>query len=241
MSKWEVQETTGHPIHRGATITEQVYRYLRDAIVKGELKPGERLVEQVIAEELGLSKTPVREAITRLEREGLVTTLPQRRSEVRRLSEKDVEDLMELRALLEAFAAKKAAERCDEESLAELEGCLAAMEEALADGDLERYKSEDLAFHELILEKAGSQLLAQVLARIRNQISLVMSTSVQVPGRPQASLAEHRAILQAIQARCGEETEDLTRAHLEATAETIRRAWAKKLELLAGMREGEGT
>jgi DNA-binding GntR family transcriptional regulator len=215
-------------IRRAPTFTEQVYAYLLGEIVRGALPPGERLVEQQIAEKLSLSKTPVREAIARLARDGLVTITPQKGAEVQRFDAKDVEDLMELRTVLEGFAAEKAAPRFDEESIQRLEDLVRHMEEAYRRGDLEAYRAADLEFHDLILEKADNRLLSDMVGRVRNQILLVMATSSGEPGRPEASVAEHRAIVAAIRSGVGARTRDEAQAHLAATRAAARAGWARR-------------
>jgi DNA-binding GntR family transcriptional regulator len=215
-------------IRRAPTFTEQVYAYLLGEIVRGALPPGERLVEQAIADKLSLSKTPVREAIARLARDGLVTITPQKGAEVQRFTEKEVEDLMELRTVLEGFAAEKAAPRFTEEDTRDLELLVDQMAEAYHEGDLERYRAADLEFHERILAKADNALLSDVLGRIRNQIALVMATSAMEPGRPEASVSEHRAIIEAIRSGMAARTRDEAKAHLLASTAAARAGFARR-------------
>lgn len=191
-------EKKGTGIITRSSLTEQVYSVLKDWIVNRKLTGGAPLVERTLAEELNVSKTPVREAIARLEKEGLVEGSPGRTMTVRDLTRKEVEDILQLRMVLEGFAAELAA-RCITQTMASsLERLLEKSEVALGAEDLDRYKELDTEFHRGIRAVGGNKKLDEIMEGLENQIRIVMSTSVQLSGRARRSLAEHRAILQAI-------------------------------------------
>lgn len=207
-------------VHR-RTLTEEVYEALKRDILNQQLPRGTRLVESRLAREFGVSKTPVREAISRLEREGLVDFTPHHGAVVSRLSAKEVEDLMGLREALEGYAAEQAASRISDAALAELDALIRQGEEAMQAQDLERYKEVDLKFHRLIQNASGNERLSQMIAGLEDQIRIVMSTSVQLEGRITSSLAEHRAIYDALVRRNAQEASAAARQHIVKAREVI--------------------
>ncbi len=181
------------------------YEQLRQGIVEGRYLPGQRLVEQRIAEDLELSRTPVREALRRLEAEGLVVSERHRGSVVRPVSAGDVEDLYDLRVRLESLAAERAAERATEQDLAELEAAAVEFEVAVDDADdvdgVRRLAAANKRFHDGVLAAARHDRLSRVLAGTVD-IPLVFQALRQY-GRLEhlRSATFHRLVLEAIAAR----------------------------------------
>lgn len=206
---------------RRRTLTEEVYEALKEDILSRRLRRGTRLVESRLAGEFGVSKTPVREAISRLEREGLVDFTPHHGAVVSRLSAKQVEDLMELREALEGFGAEKAATRITAEQLEALDQLVVRGGEALKEGDLERYKEVDLQFHRLIQDASGNERLSMAIAGLEDQIRMVMSTSVQLKGRADSSVEEHRSIYAALERRDPEAAASAARQHIARARDAI--------------------
>ena len=163
----------------GLTIAENAYLPLRDvvfqtlrqAILKGELQPGERLMEIKLAETLGVSRTPIREAIRKLELEGLVVMIPRKGAAVANITEKDTKDVLEVRRTLEMFAVEVACDRITQEQLAQLKDA-AKKFEASKGADLIRIAETDMNFHEIIYEATQNERLVQMLNNLLSIASL---------------------------------------------------------------------
>ncbi|MFN8186375.1 MAG: GntR family transcriptional regulator [Gaiellales bacterium] len=183
-----------------AQLEGRVYERLRDEILSGSLSPGEQLVETRIAEELGVSKTPVREALIRLQRDGLVEIEPYRGAKVLEPSAGDVREILELRALLECEIARELAERRPPEVLAALEGSVAACREAQAAGDRARLLDGLTEFSDVMAEACGNSRMAKLLTDLRGVLLLIGSSSLRAAGRAERSIVEHDRILEAIRA-----------------------------------------
>lgn len=195
-------------------LRELVFETLREAIIQGRLRPGERLMEVQLAEEMGVSRTPVREAIRKLELEGFVVMVPRKGAYVAGISIKDIADVFEVRAALEALAAGLAAERITEEELEELERLLVQAQEASA-RDLQTLVEVDTRFHELIYRASRNQKLIQIITNLADQIQRFRLTSLSRPGRYKDTLEEHKKIVEAISERNVELAQALAREHIE--------------------------
>ncbi len=206
---------------RRKTLTEEVYEAIKDRILRREMKSGERLVEHRLATEFGVSKTPVREAMSRLEKEGLLHLTPHCGAVVARLTATQAANLLDLRELLEGFAAERAAESIDRRRLEALDGLIHDAEAALDENNLERYTDVDIKLHRLVREASGNEELAKVLASIEDQIRIVMSTSVGLDGRARESLAEHRALYRALVRRDGFAAREAAQQHIRRVREAI--------------------
>lgn len=195
-------------------LRELVFESLREAIISGHLRPGERLMEIQLAEEMGVSRTPVREAIRKLELEGLVVMIPRKGAYVAGLSLKDIVDVFEIRGALEGLAAELAAERINEDELEELERYLVRIAEDIDKGDLEKVVATDTDFHSLLYKASRNQRLSQIINNLREQIQRFRTTSLSYPGRMKAALEEHRKIVEAISERNGELACKLAQEHI---------------------------
>ena len=178
-------------------LRDEAYAVLRQAILSGAFKPGERIVEREVCERLGLSRSPVREAFRRLEQEGLLVASRQGLM-VGPLSIEDVEDLYRIRQQLEALAARLAARHCCDEHRGQLQEILAGIERAVASGDPRQASSEGVRFHEKLAEIGGNRRLAAMLATIAEEIQRFRNLYVQVPSRSHHALAEHRQVMLAV-------------------------------------------
>lgn len=196
-------------------LRELVFESLREAIITGKLSPGERLMEIQMAEEMGVSRTPVREAIRKLELEGLVVMIPRKGAYVAGLSLKDIADVFEIRGALEGLAAELAAERITEEELEGLERYLVKISEETESGDLSKVVETDTDFHSLIYSASRNQRLTQIINNLREQIQRFRKTSLSYPGRMKVAVEEHRKIVEAISARNGELARNLAHEHIE--------------------------
>ena len=151
-------------------LREVVFHTLRKAIIQGELQPGERLMEVSLANKLGVSRTPVREALRQLDLEGLVEIAPNRGAKVIGISRKDVEDIYHMRARLEGLAARKAAEQIKEEELAELEEVILLSEFHVKKPESKQMVRLDGRFHEIMYRASGSRMLEHVLTDFLNYV-----------------------------------------------------------------------
>jgi DNA-binding GntR family transcriptional regulator len=199
-----------------AQLERRVYERLRDEIVSGSLSPGEQLVEARIADDLGVSKTPVREALIRLQRDGLVEIEPYRGARVLEPSADDVREILELRSLLECDIARDLATRRPTAVIEALEASVAESKDALAAGDTDRLLDSLTAFSDLMAEACGNNRMAKLLDDLRSVLLLIGSTSLRAPGREKRSIAEHEAILSAIRAGDGDAAARATAAHISS-------------------------
>ena len=144
-------------------LRDVVFKTLRQAILKGELEPGERLMEIQLAERLGVSRTPIREAIRKLELEGLVLMIPRKGAEVARISENNLRDVLEVRRTLEELAVDLACQRMTEDELEELKKTQELFAQAIREGDAMRIAQTDERYHEIIYGSTKNEKLVQIL------------------------------------------------------------------------------
>lgn len=196
-------------------LREIVFESLREAIIGGILRPGERLMEIQLAEEMGVSRTPVREAIRKLELEGFVVMIPRKGAYVAGISLKDIADVFEIRAALEGLAAGLAAERITEEELEEMERLLVRKAEIIENNDLESIVEVDTDFHAVLFKASRNDRLSQILNNLREQIQRFRTTSLAVPGRMKEALEEHRKITEALSERNVTLAQSLATEHIE--------------------------
>lgn len=209
-------------------LREMVFESLREAIIQGRLKPGERLMEIQLAEEMGVSRTPVREAIRKLELEGFVVMIPRKGAYVAGISVKDIVDVFEVRAALEALAAGLAAERITADEIEDLERSLVKITE-IKSGDINTLVENDKIFHDIIYRSSRNQRLQQIVTLLSEQIQRFRTTSLAQPGRTKGAIEEHRQMVEAISERNVELAMGLAREHIE-NAEQI---------LLSALQEAE--
>jgi DNA-binding GntR family transcriptional regulator len=175
-----------------------VLRKLRDAILSGHFRPGQRLPERELVQQMGVSRTPIREALRKLELEGLVTTIPYKGPVVTAPTLKDAQALYEVRASLEGLAIELFARRSDLEAVERLHAQVAAAERAWGRRSIPGVLAANNALHDEIAAGCGNVLLQQMLANLRDRIVLLRVKSLSYPDRPKHSIAEHRAILRQI-------------------------------------------
>ena len=190
---------------------EEVAELLRQRIFARALEPGSWIDELRIADELGISRTPLREALKVLAAEGLVTMKVRRGAYVTEVSEKDLRDVYHLLALLESDAARVVAERASDGQLAELQAQHQALEDAVQDRD--RFFEINEAFHRQLLDMSDNKWRTQMVADLRKVMKLNRHHSLFKTGRIEQSLAEHRGIVQALTSRQGELAAQRMSAH----------------------------
>lgn len=196
-------------------LREVVSEALREAIVAGVLQPGERLMEIQLAEELGVSRTPVREAIRKLELEGFVVMVPRRGTYVADLSIKDINEVYEIRTSLDVLAAGLAAERITEEELEQMERLLVEIGEYMDKEDIEKIVEVDTKFHDILYRASRNDRLVGIISNLREQFTRFRTVSIAYPGRAKNTLEEHRKLLEAIAQRNVEVAQQLAREHME--------------------------
>ncbi len=202
-------------------LREVVCETLRDAIRRGVLKPGERLMEIQLAEELGVSRTPVREAIRKLELEGYVIMMPRRGTYVANLSIRDVNEVFEIRTSLESLASGLAAERITDEELDHLQRLLVQIGMYIEQGDIEKIVEVDTEFHGLLYQASRNQRLIGIISNLREQLTQFRKTSMSFPGRLKATLEEHRAIVDAIAQGDVKAAQKAAEHHMEKSEQTL--------------------
>ena len=202
-------------------LREVVSEALREAITNGTLLPGERLMEIQLAEELGVSRTPVREAIRKLELEGFVVMVPRRGTYVSDLSLKDINEVFEIRTALDVLAAGLAAERITDEELEALERLLVHIGEYIEAGDMEKIIEADSQFHDLLYQASRNDRLVGIINNLREQLTRFRSISMSYPGRLKVTWEEHRHLLEAIAQRNADLAMQVAREHMENAEHTL--------------------
>lgn len=197
------------------SLQERVYRELREAIISGALRPGERLVETSLAGRLGVSRSPVREAIRRLEQDGLVTFSPRRGVAVGTATTADVDDLYSVRAVLEALAARLAARRRNPRHLEAMLRVVGRMERALAALDTAAVVRAAADFHRVLVEASGNVKLEEIMSGLLDAIRRVRLTVHSDPAWSAAALEVHRAILAAVERHDEARAVELMGSHIE--------------------------
>lgn len=199
----------------------RVFNRIREDILSGKYKQNEELKENTIGVELGVSRTPVREALRQLELEGLVSIIPNKGAYVTGISEKDIHDIYVIRSYLEGLCARWACENIDEEQLQELEEVVYLSEFHSKKQHFEQIVELDNKFHDLIYEASGSKILRHVLSDFHHYVQRVRKITLSNPERAENSNREHTAILEAIRKRDGELAEKLAHEHIIKTIQNI--------------------
>lgn len=204
-----------------APLREQVLEALREAILRFELQPGQRLVERELIESTGVSRTTIREVLRELAAEGLVTVVPQKGAVVHSPSPEEAADLYAVRAALEGLAVRRFIERASQEAVEKLRATVAELERVASAGSgmRELLAAKD-HFYDVLLEGADSPTVREILGGVQARVRLLRATSMAQPGRPRHMLEEIRELLDAIAARDADEAVRLSSLHLDNAAAT---------------------
>ena len=203
----------------GSTKLERAAKVLRAAIIRGDLKPGQKLVQQELAELLGMSATPVREVLRILETEGLLVYVPYKGVFVAEASPEETEEIIPIRVVLEGLAVRLSIPNLGEEHIEELEQVLDEMEQAWKNMDLAKLRRDNYRFHSTIYRACGSEILCNMIERLWPMFD---SGKVWIiPNRAQQTLSEHRQILDAVKKRDVKLAEQLLAAHISLAGKTI--------------------
>jgi len=202
-------------------LRDVVFNTLKDGILTGRLKPGERLLENQLAEELGVSRTPIREALRMLEIENLVDLIPRRGAQVKDMSEKDIKNVLEIRKVLEELAARLAAENITSKQITELKDAHKAFVDAFDRGDSTEVLAADTKFHEIIFNATCNDKLVQIISNISIQIYryriayLKLLKNISVPNE------QHLALIAAFEKRDSKKAQEVIKEHIADQAMEI--------------------
>ena len=202
-------------------LRDVVFNTLRQAILTGELKPGERLMEIHLANKLGVSRTPIREAIRKLELEGLVTMIPRRGAEVAQITEKSMNDVLEVRRAMDALCTELACERISEEEIEALKAASENFAEAAKTKDIRKVAQADVEFHDIILKATGNVRLVQLVNNLAEQMYRYRFEYLKDVSRYSSLTEEHRVIFESIKNRDKEAAIGAAELHIDNQAKAI--------------------
>ncbi|SHF13369.1 transcriptional regulator, GntR family [Caldanaerobius fijiensis DSM 17918] len=197
-------------------LRELVFEHIKRAIITGELKPGERLMEVQLAEKLGVSRTPVREAIRKLELEGLVVMVPRKGAFVSDVSLKDIIDVFEVRETLEGLASYLAAERITKEEIDNLAEILKKTKENVEKGDSRGIIECDVKFHDAVFNASRNEKLIQIMANLQEHIHRFRIIYINMSERANKLVEEHGELLNAIKTGNAQQARKLAIKHVES-------------------------
>ena len=197
------------PIERHQTLREKILETIRDSILKGTLKPGEKVAEPELAERFGISRTPIREAFRQLESEGYLTVIPRKGAVVTSLSERDVDEFYAIKSILEGYAARLAASQLSDKDIERLEAINDKLASLAAEGDVKSFFRVHNEFHELFIRAAGNEKLQELIDQVGMKFNRLRMASLSLPGRMEISVAEHKKIIEAFKANDGVEADRL--------------------------------
>lgn len=186
-----------YPVERLLTLRERIVDFIKDSVVTGRLKPGERVPEQEIAESFGISRTPIREAFRQLESEGFITVTPRKGAVVSPITDKDVSEFYTIKSLLEGFAAKTACHKLTQKDIKRLETLNAQMEKYAERDDVKNFFKLDNQFHDTFLRACGNEKLCALVHNLVAQFERFRITALALPGRMKDSVLQHREIIEA--------------------------------------------
>ncbi len=202
-------------------LRDVVFNTLREAILKGEFAPGERLMEKQLAERMGVSRTPIREAIRKLELEGLVVMVPRKGAEVASITDKDIVDVLEVRATLEALAVKLACKKMSEEDVEELVHVNEEFRAAAKKKDVEMIINKDVEFHDVIFHSSENDKLIQIINNLREQIYRFRVEYIYKMEDYQQLVLEHDEIVNAMKERRGNDASTIAQCHIENQEKSV--------------------
>lgn len=202
-------------------LRDVVFNTLRQAILTGELKPGERLMEIHLANKLGVSRTPIREAIRKLELEGLVTMIPRRGAEVAQITEKSMNDVLEVRRAVDALCVELACERISDEALESLKAACDDFAEQVKTKDVKKIAQADVALHNIIVEATGNQRLISLVNTLSEQMYRYRFEYIKDFSQHESLIEEHRVIYESIVKKDKKTAADAAKLHIDNQEKAI--------------------
>ena len=221
-----------YPTDKLPTLREKITEFVKDSIISGRLKPGERVPEQEIAENFGISRTPIREAFRQLESEGFITVTPRKGAVVSSITAKDVGEFYTIKSILEGHAAKVACRKMSDRDIKKLETLNEQMLKCSEKGDVKGFFNLDNQFHALFLEASENDKLWSMLKILVQQFERFRITALSLPGRMASAVKQHEDIIDAFYNRDEELVEKLVRANAELSAEYLVKELSKELKEL---------
>ena len=203
------------------TLREQIVSSLREAIIKGELYPGQKLTEPELAEKLGISRTPIREAFRQLESEGFLTVIPRRGAVVSRITRKEIDDFYELKSLLEGYAARIGAEKITEKGIEKLRKINQQLTVLAEKGDVEAFFQKNDEFHNTFISCCGNDKLLEFREQLMQKFMRFRLTALSVPGRLMESVMQHKNIIRAYEKKDGRLAEAVVLEHALLSGEEL--------------------
>lgn len=213
-----------------SSLRQRIFRQIQNDILNGVYEPGENLIETKLSEELGVSRTPVREALRQLELEGLVQSVPNKGVTVKGVSAEDIQDIYTIRMLIEGLAARWAAEKITAEEMEELKEAVDLEEFYTMKNDNSRLLKLDTRFHDIIFKASKSMPLMHTLSTFHHYIQKARKISMSSEKRAAEVLKEHKAIMQAIVERDAARAEKLTTEHVKNASDNLLKCKADELE-----------
>ncbi|HBG47058.1 MAG TPA: GntR family transcriptional regulator [Deltaproteobacteria bacterium] len=204
-----------YPVERPLTLRERIVDFVKDSIISGKLKPGDRVPEQEIAESFGISRTPIREAFRQLESEGFISVVPRKGAVVSAMTDKDVREFYAIKSLLEGYAARTACEKLSPRDIEKLEALNAKMERCAEKGDVKNFFKLDNQFHDTFLKSCGNEKLCALVHHLVAQFERFRITALSLPGRMSDSVRQHSEIIEAFRKTDTSLVEGLVRANAE--------------------------
>ena len=212
--------------HQENSLSGRVFNEIRDGILQGKYKENEELREATLGKELGVSRTPVREALRQLELEGLVNIIPNKGAYVTGISDKDVKDIYIIRSMIEGLCARWATKNITTQQLDELEEIMLISEFHMkkgTDGCAEQMAQLDGRFHSILYEASNSRMLCHVLQDFHKYVQQARKSSILSEERARKSIREHKQILRAIKDKDAETAEQLANEHIRHVIENLKR------------------
>ncbi len=204
-------------------LREQVYGGIKNAIISGEFEPNRRLIEEKLAEDMKTSRTPVREAIQKLEKEGLIYRLPRGGFAVKAVSEGEVDEVFGLRGILEGYAGFLATARIDEEELAALEDIIRKEETCLQDMNVDEFIRLDGEFHDVLYRASKNNRLYTLLNDLRDYMFRYRVIILRYQRKPHLAVQDHKEMVSSMKARNARQVEKLVRKHMTRGKDVIKK------------------
>lgn len=202
-------------------LRDVVFQTLRKEILTGQMKPGDRLMEVHLANRLGVSRTPIREAIHKLQQEGLVVMSPRRGAEVAQITEKGLRDVLEVRRALDILSVELACDRMTQEELEALKEACLCFEQATREGDVGEIAKADVSLHDMIVQAGGNPRLQQLLNNLSEQMYRYRFLYIRDESQHHKLIAEHREIYESILDRNKERAKAAVKLHIDNQEESI--------------------
>lgn len=217
----DMQDTLQVKLNEFLPLRDVVFNTLRQAILTGELKPGERLMEIHLADTLGVSRTPIREAIRKLELEGLVTMIPRRGAQVAQITEKSMSDVLEVRRAMDALCAELACERITPEELVRLKEACDRFEKAIESGDVKIIAQVDVELHDIILRATGNARLIQLVNNLSEQMYRYRFEYIKDFSQHARLVEEHKIIYESLVSKDKERASEAAKTHIDNQKKAI--------------------